>query len=387
MFLRRLLPLLALVLLLAPRPAVAAADLDVMIGQMIMAGFRGYTVDENSPIMRDIRERHLGGVVLFDRDMTRLVGTGRNIESPAQVRKLIADLQKASYIPLLVAVDQEGGMVQRLKKKYGFTETPSAAELGKSPDEAVSEAGRTVGETLALSGFNVDFAPVADVNVNPESPAIGKLGRSFSADPERVAKCDELFLEGLAERGVVGCLKHFPGHGSAGEDSHQGLTDVSSTWSGKELIPYERLIGRDPVKMIMTAHIFNATLDSEYPATLSKAVITGLLRGKLGFDGVVVTDDMNMRAITEFYGLDEAVRRAIDAGADILLFGNNITYDPEIVPKVTEIIRNLVERGDISEARVRQSYERILRLKRSLEFPGGCPLCRGGASQSAGAAS
>jgi len=387
MNLRRLLCLLALLLLLAPRPAAAQADLDVMIGQMIMAGFRGYTVDENSPIMRDIRERHLGGVVLFDRDLSRPESDGRNIKSPAQVRKLIADLQKGAYIPLLVAVDQEGGMVQRLKKKYGFPETPSAAELGKSKDDAVFDAGLAVGETLALSGFNVDFAPVADVNVNPESPAIGKLGRSFSADPERVAKCDELFLEGLAERGVVGCLKHFPGHGSAGEDSHQGLTDVSATWSDKELIPYRRLIGKDPVKMIMTAHIFNATLDSEYPATLSKAVITGLLREKLGFDGVVVTDDMNMRAITEFYGLDEAVRRAIEAGADILLFGNNLTYDPEIVLKVTEIIRNLVERGEIPEARIRQSYQRIIRLKRTLEFPGGCPLCRGGEETSAGAAS
>ncbi|WP_419785145.1 glycoside hydrolase family 3 protein [Pseudodesulfovibrio sp.] len=391
MSLRRFLSLLALVLLLASSPATAAetapADLDVMIGQMIMAGFRGYTVDENSPIMRDIRERHLGGVVLFDRDMTLPEGEGRNIKDPAQVAKLTAMLQKASYIPLLIGVDQEGGKVQRLKKKYGFTETPSAAELGKSSAKAVYEAGQAVGETLALAGFNLDFAPLADVNVNPDCPVIGKLDRSFSADPEQVAKCDEMFLEGLASRDVIGCLKHFPGHGSAGDDSHQGLTDVTSTWSEKELIPYKRLIGKDPVKMIMTAHIFNANLDSEYPATLSKAVITDLLRKKLCFDGVVITDDLNMRAITEFYGLDEAVRRAIDAGADILLFGNNISYDPEIVQNVVEIIRNLVERGTITEERIRQSYDRIIRLKRMLNIPGGCPLCRSGASQGSGAES
>ena len=375
--LRRLLPLLALLLMLIPRPAAAVDELDVMIGQMLIAGFRGTELTPDSPVARDIRDYHLGGVILFDRDVA-LGKDGRNIVDPPQVLRLTTALRKLVSLPLIIAVDQEGGKVQRLKPEYGFTGTPSARELGGSRDDEVFEAGRTVGQTLALAGFNLDFAPVADVEVDPDSPAIGRLGRSFSPDPERVARCDELFLDGMADRGVIGCLKHFPGHGSAGEDSHQGLTDVTATWTEEELLPYQRLIKKGKAKMIMTAHIFNARLDSEYPATLSKPVIDGILRKRLGFDGVVVTDDMNMKAITEFYGLDEAVRLALEAGADMLLFGNNLVYDEDIVPKVHTLIREMVDRGDIKPERIRKSYERIMRLKSTLNKPGECHICRTG---------
>jgi len=375
MSLFRLLSALVLCLLLLPRPAWAVDELDVMIGQMLMAGFRGTEITPDSPVARDIREYHLGGVVLFDRDVA--LGTaGRNIVNPPQVLRLTTALQKLATLPLIIAVDQEGGQVQRLKSEYGFTATPSARALGGSPDVEVYEAGQTVGQTLALAGFNLDFAPVADVEVDPDSPAIGRLGRSFSPEPERVARCDELFLDGLESRGIVGCLKHFPGHGSAGEDSHAGLTDVTATWTEEELLPYERLVKQGKAKMIMTAHIFNAKLDPEYPATLSEKVITGILRKRIGFAGVVVTDDMNMKAITEFYGLDAAVRLAIDAGADILLFGNNLVYDEDIVPKVHTLIREMVDRGDITPERIRQSYERIMRLKRTLGRPGECHICQ-----------
>jgi beta-N-acetylhexosaminidase len=360
----RLAALLLLCLCLLPAP-VRAADLDTMIGQMILAGFRGMSVDPNSTIMRDIRERHLGGIILFDYDMAR--GSGeRNIRDKDQVRKLIGDLTANADIPLLVAVDQEGGRVQRLKKAYGFTETPSEADLCAFGDAAVREAGATVGSTLSSVGFNLDFAPVTDVNVDPKSPAIGALGRSFSSDPERVARCAAQFMDGLHSKGVLSCLKHFPGHGSAGTDSHKGLTDVTDTWSEDELLPYRELIAGGRVDMIMTAHIFNARLDPQYPATLSKKVITGLLRGKLGYRGVVVTDDMDMGAIAREYGRREAVRRAIEAGADILLFGNNLAFDEHIVQKVHAVIRSLVDDGTIPTTRIERSYERIMRLKASL---------------------
>lgn len=340
----------------------ATADMDTMIGQMLMAGFRGYTVDKDSPIIRDIRQRQLGGVILFDYD----VGLGkpeRNIKSPTQVKALTTALKDAATIPLLVAVDQEGGRVQRLKPEYGFTGTPSAQELGAGPDSRVAEAADQTGSTLREVGFNLDFAPVADVNVDPNSPAIGKIGRSFSADPKRVAECDRIFLAGLLKHGILGSLKHFPGHGSAGADSHLGVTDVTRTWSEAELIPYRELIGNGSAKLIMTAHIFNANLDPEYPATLSHKVITGLLRGKLGFAGVVITDDMNMKAITSQYGQEEAIRLAIEAGADILLFGNNLSFDPEVVAKAHGTIRKLVDEGAISKARIEESFNRIMRLK------------------------
>jgi len=343
----------------------SAADLDVMIGQMLMAGFRGYSVTEDSPIVRDIKERHLGGVVLFDYDVA-LGKPERNVQSPEQVAKLTADLQSYAATSLFVSVDQEGGRVQRLKAKYGFTETPSAQELGEGDDSTIIHAADIVGQMLFDVGFNLDFAPVADVNVNPESPAIGKIGRSFSADPKRVAKCDEMFLKGLAAHGVIGCLKHFPGHGSAGSDSHLGLTDVTNTWSDAELIPYRLLVKEEAVAMIMTAHIFNAGLDPDYPATLSRKVITGILREDIGFDGVVVTDDMNMKAITAHYGQNEAIRLAIVAGADILLFGNNLEYDPDVVKKAHLIIRKLVKKGTISKERIERSYERIMKLKKEM---------------------
>ncbi|WP_319582081.1 beta-N-acetylhexosaminidase [uncultured Pseudodesulfovibrio sp.] len=361
-----LLPALLLLLSLCLLPAPArAAELDTMIGQMILAGFRGFSVNDEATIVRDIRERHLGGVILFDYDVA-LGRAERNIRTKAQVRKLIDELKAQADIPLLVAVDQEGGKVQRLKKAYGFTETDSAADLGASGDEAVRTAGATVGETLSAVGFNLDFAPVVDVNVNPNSPAIGKLGRSFSSDPEQVAHCAALFMDGMHAEGVLSCLKHFPGHGSAGSDSHKGLTDVTDTWSEAELVPYRKLIASGKVDMIMTAHIFNAHLDSKYPATLSRKVITDLLRGRLGYQGVIVTDDMDMGAIADEFGRREAVRRAIEAGADILLFGNNLAYDEHIVEKVHAVIRSLVDDGTISPARIEQSYERIMRLKASL---------------------
>jgi beta-N-acetylhexosaminidase len=357
--------LLLLLFLLTCPTAARAADLDTMIGQMILAGFRGFSVDKDSTIVRDIRERHLGGIILFDYDM--FWGSGRrNIKNKAQVEKLIRELKANADIPLLMAVDQEGGKVQRLKKVYGFKETRSAADLCAAGDSEVYDAGLTIGAMLRDTGFNLDFAPVVDVNVDPDSPAIGRLGRSFSSDPQEVARCAGIFIKGLHRNRVLSCLKHFPGHGSAGTDSHKGLTNVTDTWSEAELIPYRELIAGGKVDMIMTAHIFNAHLDPEYPATLSKKVITGLLRGKLGFRGVVVTDDMNMGAIADEYGRREAIRRAIEAGADILLFGNNLAYDEHIVEKVHAVIRSLVDDGTIPEARIAQSYERIMRLKASL---------------------
>ncbi len=340
--------------------------LDRMIGQMVMVGFRGPAIDESNVIARDIESGLVGGVVLFDRDLM-LKSKVRNIESPEQVRKLSGDLQALAQIPLLIAVDQEGGRVQRFKEERGFAQTPSARELGRETIEKVLEAGTTVGRTLASVGCNLDFAPVADVDVNPDNPVIGKLGRSFSADPEQVAGDCLAFIDGLVEQGVLPCLKHFPGHGSSTGDSHLGVVDVTDTWSEKELLPYREILAQQSSPMVMTAHIFNARLDPDHPATLSKKTITGLLRNKLGFDGVVVTDDLQMKAIAEQYGLEQAVFLAIDAGADILLFGNNLSYDPQIAAKVGSLVREMVEDGRISRKRIEQSFNRIMALKKLMK--------------------
>lgn len=217
-------------------------------------------------------------------------------------------------------------------------------------------------------GFNLDFAPCVDLNVNSQSPAIGALGRSFSADPRRVSADAQAFAQGLGSAGVLSCLKHFPGHGSAAGDSHLGFTDVTTTWDSSEPVPYRALIGQDAVDMVMTAHVFNAALDPEYPASLSWRITTGLLRGDLGFTGVIVTDDLQMRAVTDKYSLEQTVRLALDAGADILLFGNNLAYDPDLPAKVQGILVDLVRTGSVPEPRVQESYARIMGLKKKLNM-------------------
>lgn len=343
-------------------------ELRAMLGQMLLVGFRGAELPADASILRDIREHDLGGVILFDRDV-QLKTVGRNIQSPAQVRALTAALQAAARTPLFIAVDQEGGRVRRLREEAGFPHSPSAKVMGQGSPDATLQEGERTGRLLADLGINLDFAPVADVDVNPASPAIGALERSFSADPETVAAHAGAFSRGLLSQGVLPCLKHFPGHGSAMADSHLGLTDISRTWSPTELIPYERLIPLGASPLIMCGHLFLERFDADHPATLSPAVLTGLLRERLGFTGVIVSDDMQMRAITAHYGLEEAVLRAVEAGMDILVFGNNLDYDPDIVPKAVDILARGVDSGRLSRQRIEASFDRISKAKALLAAP------------------
>lgn len=343
-----------------------SATLEARIGQMLMVGFRGMTVDDGHFIVRDIRRHNLGGVILFDYDV--LTGQAlRNIASPGQVEALIASLQAVSPAPLLVAVDQEGGRVARLKERYGFPPTISHGELGRidDPDTTARKSSELAG-TLADLGFGLNLAPVVDLCVNPDNPVIAKLDRCFSADPAKVATHALQFIDAHHRQGVLSTLKHFPGHGSSRSDSHLGFTDVTETWTRNELEPYARIIEAGGADAVMTAHVFNARLDPDYPATLSRKVIAGILRGDLGFDGVVISDDLQMGAIADHYGLENAIRRAIEAGVDILVFGNNLEYDKKIVPRAVGIIRELVRTGIISESRIDESHARIMRLKRRL---------------------
>lgn len=336
-----------------------------MIGQMLLVGFRGTSVDADSTIMRDIREHNLGGVILFDRDV-QLQSPERNIQSPAQVRALTASLQASARVPLFIAVDQEGGKVRRFREDRGFASSPSAKAMGQGTPAQTRLEGERTGKLLADLGVNLNFAPVADVDVNPASPAIGRLERSFSSDPDLVALHAGAFCQGLLSQGVLPCLKHFPGHGSAATDSHLGLTDVSKTWTPAELRPYEMLIPLEASPLIMTGHLFLRQFDDVYPSTLSRAVLTGLLRQRLGFEGVIVSDDMQMRAIADHYGQAEAILLAVEAGVDMLVFGNNLDYDPEIVPKAIEILVRAVDEGRLSAERIAASYHRIQTAKQHL---------------------
>ncbi|TAE29956.1 MAG: glycoside hydrolase family 3 [Candidatus Kapaibacterium sp.] len=346
-------------------------SLDLKIAQMLLIGFRGMSLQETDPFLKDVKAGRVGSVILFDYDVPTKEFK-RNIESPQQVRGLTAQLAKAAResnvgLPLFISIDQEGGRVNRLKPRYGFPPSVSQQYLGKlnNMDSTRFYAAKTA-QTLAENGFNLNFAPSVDVNVNPENPVIGKIERSFSAEPSIVASQAAVIVEEHRKKKVITTLKHFPGHGSSKADSHKGFVDVSDTWKPDEIKPYAELIRQNKVDMIMTAHIFNNRLDADVPATLSKRVITGILRDSLKYQGVVISDDMQMGAIADHYGLDVALEKCINAGVDIVCFGNNLQYDPDIITKASSILKRLVLEGKISRARVDESYRRIVALKQKL---------------------
>jgi beta-N-acetylhexosaminidase len=343
----------------------APVSLETKIGQMLLVGFRGLTVEQSD--VRDILDLQVGGILLFDYDVAQKRAV-RNIESSQQVKALVSALQAYTKVPLLVGIDYEGGIVNRLKEKYGFPPTVSHQYLGDKNDLALTRQYATqMAKTLTELGINLNFAPVVDVNTNPDNPVIGKIERSFSADPQIVAEHALEFIKAYRQHNVISTLKHFPGHGSSQADSHRGVADVTSTWADIELTPYRQLIQAGKVDSIMTAHVFNQTLDPDYPATLSKRVITDLLRGELEFDGVVFSDDMQMKAIASHYGLETSVQKAIEAGVDVLVIGNNMgDFVPDIAMRVLTIIKQLVQNGTISPARIDESYQRILKLKRQM---------------------
>lgn len=343
---------------------VNEVSLEFRIGQMLMIGFRGLGVSDQHPIIRDIQELNLGGVILSDYDVESKKYQ-RNIASPDQVRQLTETLQQVSTVPLLIATDYEGGVITRLKESCGFPSTVSHQHLGALDDPAITynEAAK-MAKTLAAIGFNLNLAPVIDLGVNPDNPVITRRERSFSANPDVVTRHALEFIRAHREQGVQCTVKHFPGHGSANEDSHLGMVDVSAVWSRKELEPYRTLIQDGEINAVMTAHVFNANLDPDYPATLSHATITGLLRNELNYEGVILSDDLQMKAITEHYGFETAIRKALEAGIDILLITNNSGhYDETIARRAHDVIQQLVAEGTISETRINQSYRRIRKLK------------------------
>lgn len=367
----------------APRPESEAATLTDeeirrMIGQMIMVGFRGdgrLNAGDLPYVTELARRGEIGGVILFNTDVLLKTGN-RNVVDARQLKALVKGLQAAAPIPLFVAVDQEGGQVQRLKPEHGFTRWPYPEDMTRMTDDIVERIGLELGQELARVGINLNFAPGVDVNVNPRSPVIGMIGRSFSPDPQIVTQKAGAFMLGLNKAGVIGCFKHFPGHGSAIKDTHNDAADVTATWRESELEPYRALLRLPGEYGVMVGHVYNSRFGDSYPATLSPAVVRGLLRGELGWRGAVFTDDMQMRAITRHYSLETAVRLALEAGVDVLVFGNNYGYRRDIGARVHAAIMSLYREGRLSAERIEESYRRIMALKAS--FSGGLPNAAGG---------
>lgn len=340
-----------------------------MAAQMLMVGFRGDTVDEASDAARYVRDLGVGAVILFDIDLTGSAKLGsRNITTRERLEAMTAQLQRWGGGRLLIALDQEGGKVARLKSRYGFAPTVSAEHLGRVGRADTTRArARQIALDLSRSGVNVNLAPVVDVR-DAACAVLGRLERCFSVSPSVVAWHSGLFIGEHHRLGVLCTLKHFPGHGSARGDSHWGLVDVTDTWSQSELRPYQQLISQSLADIVMTAHIFNRQVDADYPATLSHKTITGLLREQMHYDGLVVSDDMYMQGIIDRYPIDTAIVLAINAGCDMLCVGNNINtgYDPERPFRLVETIVQAVKDGRIALSRLQESNRRIARAKNRL---------------------
>lgn len=335
-------------------------SLDIKIGQMILIGFPKAEVDQQ--VLQEIREGKVGSIIIFEKNIPP-----RN--SFVALKKIVWTYQQAAPIPLLVSIDQEGGRVNRLKDKYGFPKSITAEAMGKSPSlDSVKFYSEATATTLAGLGINVNFAPVVDLRSNPVNPIIAKVGRAFSANEDSVTLMAKEVIKQHRKYGVLTALKHFPGHGSSKDDTHLGIADVTNTWEDRELKPYQSLIDSGYVDAVMTSHIVNRKLDPDgHPGTLSDDVLAGILRQRLHFNGVVFSDDMQMHAITKHYGLEDAIRMAVNAGVDIMTFSNNIAgSDERTVDKVHGIIKRMVENGQIKRQRIDESYARVMRMKKNL---------------------
>lgn len=337
---------------------------------MLIMGFSGCEIHQHSPVVKWLQEDGLGGVLLFDVDC-ETQSHGKNLKSREQIIELTTQLiHYASFpndvkrgLPLFIAIDYEGGAVDRLSNIPGCMKTMKAKDQGLLPDEALHIEAEKMAVTLKELGFNLNFAPVVDLNLNTQQGIIGKLGRSFSVQPTDVIRVAKQFVTAFSQYGITCAYKHFPGHGSASGDSHQGFVDVTEQYELDELIPYRALLNDTTLPvMVMTAHVINRRLDERgIPATLSYSILTELLRHEMGFEGVIVSDDLQMQAISDHYSLDEALCLTINAGADMLIIANqlgNITAT-EVVDKIEQLLHC----GAIEAARIEQAYQRIARLK------------------------
>jgi len=343
---------------------VTTDSLDIKIGQMLMLGIGSDTeIQPDNKMLADIKAQKLGGILLYEKNITKL-------NSAENLKKLIATLKKDAVLPLLVSIDEEGGKVNRLKEKYGFPITVSAKYLGEINDiDSTKYYSDIVAHNLLLLGINVNYAPVLDVD-NTDNPPIGKNERAFSENPKDIIEHARQVILSHRYFNVKTVVKHFPGHGNSKEDSHYNVTDVSKYWQQKEIFPYVKLLYEGNVDAIMTAHIVNEKLDdSKLPATLSKKIMTDYLRGDLGFDGVIFSDDMQMKAIADQFGFEKSIQMAIHAGVDVLMFSNHIPMKGRdmILPQdIIAIVKKMIADGEISEKRIDESYRRILKFKKDL---------------------
>lgn len=343
-----------------PLPSVQEIDLvkeqiqnmtiDEKIGQLVIIGLEGYTISED--IKKLIVDGHVSGCILFS----------PNIKNSEQLRSLLNSLKvanKSNKIPMFFSVDQEGGRVNRLPDE--IKNIPTNRDLGKINNrDLLYKTGAVIADAIKMYGFNMNFAPVLDIDSNPKNPVIGD--RSFGPDAKRVSTLGIQMMKGMQSRNIISVVKHFPGHGDTVIDSHLGLPVVTydlDRLNRFELVPFKEAI-RNHADVIMVAHILLTKLDDKNPASFSKKVITDLLRVDMQYEGVVITDDMTMGAVTQHYNLAEAAVTSIQAGSDIIL----VCHDYQKELSVITALRNALKQGTLSEERIDKSVYRILQLKK-----------------------
>ncbi len=366
----RLLHALAVALTAATAVSTAhAATLDQMAGQMVIVGFQGAAVDDKpiAGLIDEIKAGDIGGVMYL-----RV-----NVKSLDAVKAMNAAFKAASpNLQPFITLDQEGGKVERLTGKVGFPEMPSEQDVAQqvTPGGAEPIYAKTA-EALAGLGFNVNFGPVIDLNINPDNPIIGKYGRSFGTDPSLVAEFANAFIDAHHKAGVLTSLKHFPGHGSSTTDSHKGFVDISNTWKPSELEPYRTLIAEGVTDFVMVGHLYDSKYDApgstaQLPASLSPVWIGQVLRGQLGYKGVVISDDLEMGAIRDLFKSDknadivrQTVIEAVNAGVNVLLFSNTAAYDANLGAEIHDVLVTEGQKDPAFAQKIEASYKLILALK------------------------
>lgn len=336
-----------------------AQSLEEMAGQMIVIGFAGDSVDDAAVkrLRAQIAASEIGGVMYLR----------TNVASLKAVKAMNAAFRAAapaSGLLPFITLDQEGGSVERLTEKVGFREVPDAATVAKG---GLAEARRLyagMAKGIAELGFSVNFGPVVDLNLNSRNQVIAKFGRAYSDGPNIVTVFAEQFIAAHHDVGLLTALKHFPGHGSSTADSHEGYVDITRTWQDKELEPYRALIEQGKADMVMVGHLTHTKIaPSGLPSSLAPEWITGVLRGQLGYDGVVISDDLEMGAIREHYTLKQTVIRAVNAGMDILLFSNTAKPRASLADEIRQVLVEEARRDPGFAERIAQSYKRIAALK------------------------
>ncbi len=332
-------------------------ELATAVAELLLVGF--YGTNSASPsarlLARQVRRGQVGAVFFVS----------QNIGTAEEVADLLRLFRGGNVQPLL-AIDHEGGIVQRLTGAHGFTRVPAARSVAAtmSPAEA-RDLYALAGRELAALGFNINLGPVVDVD-EPGNPAIGIFGRAYDTDPQRIAAYAQAFVEGFTSAGILCAAKHFPGHGRAKGDSHNGAADISATWTEAELEPFARLLASPHAPpMVMTGHLrLDPVAPDGRPATVSAPIVTGLLRQRLGYRGVVVTDDLDMGAVSHLMNRQEAVVQALAAGSDLLMVKNLFGYDPLMPQRAVGWVRAAIKRGLLSKAQVVAAAERVRVIRR-----------------------